>query len=147
MGAKSGEVCTSRAVQRENEADGDIGNPRRESENERGMPSSLYRSLPETVLVGGFVGVEGELSHWVVLVMLGWWQRRWRRRVTKGCQEREGGNIPEWKRKPGKREIGGGTREETEDEKDLNGRRGVVVGRMGRKRGRKGGREEEKGDR
>lgn len=62
---------TSRAVQRENEADGDIGNPRRESENERGMPSSLYRSPPEIVLVGGFVEVEGELPHWVVLVMLG----------------------------------------------------------------------------
>lgn len=63
MGAKSGGVYTSRAVQRENEADGDVGNPRRESENERGMPSSLfYRSLPETVLVGGFVRGRGRTT-------------------------------------------------------------------------------------
>lgn len=85
MGAKSGEVYTSRAMQRERtEQTGNIGNPRRESENERGMPSSLYRSPPETVLVGGFTGVEGELPHWVVLVMLGWWQQRrwWWRWIT-----------------------------------------------------------------
>lgn len=63
MGAKSGGVYTSRAVQRENEADGDVGNPRRESENERGMPSSLfYRSPPETVLVGGFVRGRGRTT-------------------------------------------------------------------------------------
>lgn len=66
MRAKSSEVYTGRAVQREDEADGDIGNPRsegeRENENEGRMPSSLYRSPP----VGGFVGVEGEIPHRVV---------------------------------------------------------------------------------
>lgn len=44
MGAKSGEVYISRAVQREDEADGDIGNPRRERERER--EGNAQQSLP-----------------------------------------------------------------------------------------------------
>jgi len=75
MRAKSGEIYTTRAVQREDEADGrNIENPRKEREGGEGreQEGNAQQSLPpETVLVGGFVGVEGKLPHWVVLVMLG----------------------------------------------------------------------------
>jgi len=60
-------IYTGRAMQREDEKDGDIGNPRRERENERGIPSGL-----STVVRAGWkLRRGGRRTLLVVLVMLG----------------------------------------------------------------------------
>lgn len=137
MGAKSDEVYSSRAVQREDEADGDIGNPRTERARTRGECPAVStgrrragwrfrRGRGRTTPLGS-VGDAGVVVTAVVAAMgnAGMSEQEEGRRYSR-VKEETGEKRDRWRRERG----------ETEDEKDLNGKRERrVVGRWGREEG------------